>query len=69
MSNPITVDPVALRDIRIAFLNHKLIEQQAAAALKQTKAALDAAFQVAGLDPAKAYEFDLTANTATAVVA
>ena len=69
MSDPIAVDPVDLRNIRIAFLNHKLVEQQALQAMQQTKAAVDAAFQGAGLDPAKAYEFDLIANTATAVVA
>ena len=58
MSDPIAVDPVLLRDIRIAYLNHKLAEQQVVAILQQTRQVLDAAFVAAGLVPGQAYSFD-----------
>ena len=65
MQEPIAVDPVLLRDIRIAYLSQKLAEQQVISLLIPVQAALKNAFAVAGLDPAKTYSFDLTANTAT----
>ena len=65
---PTPVDPILLRDIRIAYLTQKLAEAQIVQQLAPIKAELQRAFAAAGLDPAKTYSFDLTANTATEVV-
>lgn len=68
MAEAQALDPVLLRDIRIAFLTQKLTEQACVEQLRPVKAELERAFAAAGLDPAKTYAFDLTANTATEVV-